>query len=156
MPLFLFLSRNSLRYLEPDGSLPHSQEPPRVTVVTHLIQFTPYHRVYFRYILILFSHQPLRLSICLAILDFPTKTLHTLYHRTCHMLGLSHSPSSDHPNGIIVRVHTTRFPAEQSFPFCDYCLPLKRKFPTKHLLLEGVSLFMFHSLIQQQTCFTIP
>jgi len=80
----------------------------------------------------------------------------SLYHRTCHMLGLSGSPSSDHPNGTILTVHTTTFPVEQSFPFFDYCLPLKHKCPTKHLLLEGVSLCMFHSLTQQQTYFTVP
>jgi len=93
---------------------------------------------------------PLNLSRCFR---FPHQnSAHiSLYHRTCHMLGLSHSPSSDHPNDIILTVHITTFHFDQSFPFFDYYLPLRRKFPTKHLLLEDVSLYMFHSLTQQQT-----
>jgi hypothetical protein len=65
-----------------------------------------------------------------------------LYHHACHMLSLSHSPLSDHPNNIILTVHTTKLPIGQSSPFFDYCLPLGHKFPTKPLLLDGVSLCM--------------
>jgi len=79
-----------------------------------------------------------------------------LYHRMCHMLDLSHSLSSDHPNSIILTIHTTKLPTGKSSPFSDYCLPFSRKYPTKHLLLDEVSLFMFQRLIQNQTYFRIP
>ena len=97
-------SRNSLYLMEPEGSLPHSQKPTTVPLLSRINPVHASHLISWSSILILSSHIRLGLLSSVVSSCFPAETLyvrHSLFHRTCHIPHQSHSSWLDHLNDTI-------------------------------------------------------
>jgi hypothetical protein len=70
-------SRTSQHFMEPEGSVPCSQEPPSIGPYSEPYQSNPYHPILFRSILILSTHLRLGVPSGLFPSGFPTNKLHT-------------------------------------------------------------------------------
>ena len=69
--------RNSLHFMEPEGSLPHFKCPPPVPIPSQINPVNAPHLTSWRSSLILSSHLHLGLPSCLFPSGFPTKTMST-------------------------------------------------------------------------------
>jgi hypothetical protein len=93
----IHLSSNSLHFMEPEGSMPHSQAP-------ILSQIDPVHAPTFHFLKIHINttlHLGLGLPSGLFPSGFPTKTIYSSpFPLTSYTPCLSHSSRFDHPNNI--------------------------------------------------------
>jgi hypothetical protein len=90
-------SRTSQHFMEPEGSLPRSQEPSTGPIFS---QIDPVHTIssYLSKIYFNIVHPPTSLS-CFFLLASPSISyMHSSYPHSCYMPFLSHPPLLDHSN----------------------------------------------------------
>lgn len=109
---------------------------PLAPILNHMNPFSNFHPVFFRSILILFSHQCLGCSISLFPSSFPTKypvcMSHLLYK--CHMPHPCHRPWLNHHDSVRCAVHIVKlFTMQFSQPYCFFLFIGPKYLPQHHI-----------------------
>jgi hypothetical protein len=127
--------------MEPEGSLPRSQE-------SSSIQSIPSYPVSLRYILILSTHLRLDLLSDFFPLAFPTNILCVfLFFSLCYMPCLSHPPWLHHSNYIWRKVQVMKLLIMQFSPTsCHFC-PRGKYSPQQRVLKHLSHTWTYYSII---------
>ena len=145
--------------MEPEGSLPHSQVPKPVPILSqiNLVHASPSHFLNI-HLNIKFPSTPGSWKVASYPQISPPKPCIHLSPHTCHMSRPSHSSRLDHPNNIGLRVQIIKFLIMYFSPLPCYLVPFRPKYSSSAPYSQTPSAYVppsscetkFHTHTKQQ------